>query len=676
MLKKCTLIAIVTLLFLSQMAVSQSSLPEKAEIVKTGKLVNDCWIKNHSQWGNNDWARAVYYVGNTYFYKMFPKNKYLDYSTAWAESHKWKLRSSGPDHADAQVCGQVYLALYQMDEEKQIAKIAAIKEGIDKMLARPDVDDWWWVDALFMSMPVFARLGVLYDDDRYFDKMHQLYSFTKANLYNAQDHLWYRDETVSHVTPNGKASYWSRGNGWAFAALALVLDKLPVNSEYRAEYLKIFKEMAASLKACQREDGFWNPSLIDPKDYGGPETSGTSLFLFGMAWGINQGVLDRDTYYSVITKAWEGLTTLAVSPQGVLTYVQGVGFKPSSNPATSTSTADFGVGAFLLACAETAKLASGDMPAVSNFDIVSLKATDKNSLLLEFNKEMNDLSALSCFNYTIDNNVRLERVEKKDSKSVLLVTSSMLPGDYQLKSCNVESKDGETLDVGAWAFFEYTGICSVKASDFQSGTTNTPDKVIDADMSTRWSSEGSGKWLLLDLGEERTLHSVRIAFYEGNTRKNYFNIELSLDNINFETVYQGESSGKSDQLENYDFSVKKARYVRLEFNGNSKSKWNSVLEVRIKTVDTASGISIEKKSQFSVVTDLLQYGQLTVLTGGERYRYLGLSVVDMGGSCIYNRAFTNIADRLVINDLWLLKGTYICTVTSDKGSTSQLFVVI
>lgn len=41
---------------------------------------------------------------------------------------------------------------------------------------------------------------------------------------------------------------------------------------------------------------------------------------------------------------------------GLLTYVQGVGFKPSSNPATSASTADFGVGVFLMACAETANL--------------------------------------------------------------------------------------------------------------------------------------------------------------------------------------------------------------------------------------------------------------------------------------------------------------------------------
>ena len=83
--------------------VASPFLPTKTEIIETGKLVNGYWIKNHSQGGNNDWARSVYYVGNTCFYKYFPKAIYLEYSTAWAESHHWKLRSSGPDHADAQV---------------------------------------------------------------------------------------------------------------------------------------------------------------------------------------------------------------------------------------------------------------------------------------------------------------------------------------------------------------------------------------------------------------------------------------------------------------------------------------------------------------------------------------------------------------------------------------------
>ena len=40
--------------------VASPFLPTKTEIIETGKLVNGYWIKNHSQGGNNDWARSVY----------------------------------------------------------------------------------------------------------------------------------------------------------------------------------------------------------------------------------------------------------------------------------------------------------------------------------------------------------------------------------------------------------------------------------------------------------------------------------------------------------------------------------------------------------------------------------------------------------------------------------------
>lgn len=109
----------------------------------------------------------------------------------------------------------------------------------------------------------------------------------------------------------------------------------------------------------------------------------------------------------------EWINGFGCAADGLLTYVQGVGFKPSSNPATSASTADFGVGVFLMACAETAKLASGSVPAVSNFDIVDLRATDKNRILLRFNQEIEDVSALSISNYEINNAVKVKRIEKE-----------------------------------------------------------------------------------------------------------------------------------------------------------------------------------------------------------------------------------------------------------------------
>src|SRR5690606_17680515 len=117
------------------------------------------------------------------------------------------------------------------------------------------------------------------------------------------------------------------------------------------------RAMAAGLAKVQREDGLWNVSLADPDDYPGPESSGTSFFTYGIAWGINAGLLDRDTYLPVVARAWRGLTSVAVRADGELGFVQGVGEKPSSSqPVKLRSTHDYGLGACLLAGSEVGKL--------------------------------------------------------------------------------------------------------------------------------------------------------------------------------------------------------------------------------------------------------------------------------------------------------------------------------
>jgi rhamnogalacturonyl hydrolase YesR len=135
------------------------------------------------------------------------------------------------------------------------------------------------------------------------------------------------------------------------------LQELPANDPHRHEYLVTFQNMAAALKKVQRPDGFWNVSLADPNDFAGPEASGTAFFTYGMAWGINNGYLDGATYRPVVAKAWNGMVTAAVHPDGFLGYIQGVGREPaSSQPVTYDTTSDFGVGAFLLAGSELSKL--------------------------------------------------------------------------------------------------------------------------------------------------------------------------------------------------------------------------------------------------------------------------------------------------------------------------------
>ena len=316
---------------------------------------------------SNIWTRGVYYEGLMALYKIKPEPSYLNYAVSWGEFHKWGLRD-GVNTRDGnnQCCGQTYIDLFLMDNTKK-ERINDIKASIDNMLNSDKIDDWYWIDALQMAMPVFARLGSIYNDNRYFERMHEMYLYTKqihgtSGLYNPIDHLWWRDKDFDppYAEPNGKGCYWSRGNGWVLAALVRTMDFLPENSAYRNEYITVFKDMVDALVACQRDDGFWNVSLLDPSDFGGKELTGTSLFVYGMAWGINNGVLDKGKYMPVVQKAWKALVEDCVHPNGFLGYVQGTGKQPSDSQPVGYDKVpnfeDFGLGCFLLAGSEMYKL--------------------------------------------------------------------------------------------------------------------------------------------------------------------------------------------------------------------------------------------------------------------------------------------------------------------------------
>ncbi|HER08859.1 MAG TPA: T9SS type A sorting domain-containing protein [Bacteroides sp.] len=375
------------LLFTGSLFAQYSHLPSKDTMMKQMVTANQYFMDKWPDPGedivtdkvrpSNLWTRATYYEGLMALYAINPDEAYYHYAVDWGESHEWKptyglLYTRDGDH---QCCGQTYIELYQLAPENT-HWIEPITQCINFIVQDEKVDDWSWIDAIQMAMPVYAKLGVVHQDTSYFRKMHEMYMFTKTRhgdngLYNTEDHLWYRDRDFDppYTTPGGKPCYWSRGNGWVFAALVRVLDVIPDTLAYREEYLTTFREMADALIDIQREDGFWNPSLADPDHFGSKETSGTAFFAYGLAWGINNGILDSATYIPHLIKAWNGMAYEALHPDGFLGYVQGTGKQPGDGypflydkPANFE---DYGLGAFLLAGSEAYKLAAdtGSMPA-------------------------------------------------------------------------------------------------------------------------------------------------------------------------------------------------------------------------------------------------------------------------------------------------------------------------
>ena len=111
-------------------------------------------------------------------YAIDKKPAYYDYAKQWGDKHNWGLVSGVETrNADNHCAGQTYLDMYAID--KNPVYIKDLKTSIDHMVASDKVDDWWWIDALQMAMPVFVKLGALYNDTAYYGKMYRLYADAK-----------------------------------------------------------------------------------------------------------------------------------------------------------------------------------------------------------------------------------------------------------------------------------------------------------------------------------------------------------------------------------------------------------------------------------------------------------------------------------------------------------------
>lgn len=366
---------------------------EAETILETMERVAACFMENNPDVGAEShvggktrnsriWTRSVFYEGLLNAYRENPRDEWLSYALDWGEFHRWySCTDSQRRHADFQCCGQAYLQMYLMDPT-QPQRMEHIKMRIDDMLATDKIDDWYWIDAIQMAMPVFALLGTITGNDAYWERMYEMYQFTRNRhggerkgggkpLFNTGTGLWYRDYTFDppyhDLTETDKDCYWSRGNGWVYMALSRVMQFTPADEAHREDYAADFRLMSRALLDCQRADGSWNVSLAAPSNYGqpgseGPEMTGTSLFVGGMAYGVRTGLLDRDTYLPAIVSGWQAMRGAVHDDTGFVGYLQGAGSKPEDGGVITFNSVpdfvDFGTGCWLWGAAEVHALAT------------------------------------------------------------------------------------------------------------------------------------------------------------------------------------------------------------------------------------------------------------------------------------------------------------------------------
>lgn len=311
-----------------------------------------------------DWTNGAFYAGVFAAYETTKSKELWDAMVKMGETNKW-----GPgrrfDHADDIVINQTYLDMYRITKDrKMLQPTIDVVERIKKEPSREVEKNgiiWWWCDALFMAPPTLAKLAAITGSKSYLEMNDKFFRETYERLYDEDERLYARDASYlidkdgkGKREANGKKVFWSRGNGWVAGGLVRLIKELPDNHPTREFYLQQYMQIMNRVAGLQQPDGLWRSSLLDPDAYPGGESSGSGFYIYAMAWGINNGFLDRQKFMPIVKKAWTGLNTL-VHEDGKVGWTQPIGADPRRN-FNADSWEVYGAGAYLLAGSEVVKL--------------------------------------------------------------------------------------------------------------------------------------------------------------------------------------------------------------------------------------------------------------------------------------------------------------------------------
>ena len=293
-------------------------------------------------------------------YQETNKQKYYDYIYDYADFlidstgtiNTYKLSNQNLDMIKS---GDVLLYLYPKTKEQRFLK--AIETLNSQLETQPKTSDggYWhkkrypfqmWLDGLYMAEPFHTRYAKEYVEDEgkqqkiYDDVVHQ-FDLIEKHSRDEKTGLYYHgwDESKEQKWANketgNSANFWSRGMGWYGMAMVDVLDFLPKNHPGREKIIGYLNQYAEAITKVQDESGLWW-QVIDQANREGNylEATGTSMFVYTFAKGVNKGYLPAK-YLEIANKGYDALINdlIKVEENGVVNLtkccaVAGLGGNP------------------------------------------------------------------------------------------------------------------------------------------------------------------------------------------------------------------------------------------------------------------------------------------------------------------------------------------------------------
>jgi len=242
---------------------------------------------------------------------------------------------------DNMMTGNTLVRLYEQTKDERYHKAAdKIRRALDHY-PRNDNGGFWhnqrmngqmWIDGVFMGEMFVIRYGKSIGDSQWcWDEATRQIGLYAQLAQRGDSGLYvhgffepgHGGKVPAWADPQTGRSpeVWSEGLGWYALVLTETLADLPKDHPRRAELEGIYRRLAAGLKRTQDPvSGRWY-QVVDKGDRpdNWTDTSGSAMFTYTLAKGIELGLLDRAEYGRVVAKGYAGITAYAkINDRGLL----------------------------------------------------------------------------------------------------------------------------------------------------------------------------------------------------------------------------------------------------------------------------------------------------------------------------------------------------------------------
>lgn len=175
----------------------------------------------------------------------------------------------------------------------------------------------------------------------------------------------------------------------------------------------------------------------------------------------------------------------------------------------------------------------------------------------------------------LSQSARVELLTDENGNTVIKVydSASLFSRTYTVAYIEIQVPE----DVAGYS--RYSVVDVVVSSEVE--PENNSFNLLDGRLDTRWTGMGIGEWALIDLGSIKDVDAIGIAFWKGNQRAYSFDIMASEDGVSFHKVYQGKSSGLTEDYEILTTQGLRTRFIKYIGYGNPVNIYNNVLELAV-----------------------------------------------------------------------------------------------